>query len=94
MKTDGCIEDARELWRSKNAGKTCCDKLLPMTSYDCPFGITGLITAGLNPAQQFMGKYKVDIIPTGNYEVRFHISNTTSLTSFLYGLGPSPKTSE
>jgi hypothetical protein len=88
MKSDGCLQKAREFWRNKNQGKTCCDTLLPMTGYACKFGILELIGAGLNPAQQFVGSYSVDIIPKSNGTIRVYIRNTTSFKSLMYGVAP------
>jgi hypothetical protein len=88
MRNDGCVQEAIEFWRQKNKGKTCCDKLLPVTRYDCKFRLPELIGAGINPAQQFIGTYKVDILPSSDATVTIILNNTTSTTSATYGVVP------
>jgi len=52
------------------------------------FGINGLIDAGLNPVEQFVGgyNYKIDVL---NNNLQFTVTNTTSFSSFLYHLWPN-----
>ena len=47
------------------------------------------IKAGLDPTEQFVGSYRVDVIPDAEEKnLTFIVTNTTSFDSFLYGLGP------
>ena len=57
-----------------------------VTNYKGNFGGKKLFKAGLDPIQQFVGSYTVDIYyrRKGDYEyLEFNIRNTTSATSFF-----------
>jgi hypothetical protein len=82
------VNKAREYFYRKNAEK-CGTALDPLTNYRAGFGLKGLWNAGLNSTQQFVGDYRIDITPNQNGTITFNLTNTTSMTSFLYGLGPS-----
>ena len=60
-----------------------------MSDYAADFGLKGLWNAGLNPTQQFVGSYRVDISVNGDGTATFTLTNVTSMTSLLYGYGPS-----
>jgi RHS repeat-associated protein len=81
------VQGARNLFYQKNAGKAC-ECRVPMTNYRASFGLTGLVRAGLNPTRQFVGSYSVDIYPLENCKIKIVLNNTTSFTSFTYGIGP------
>ena len=92
------VKKAREAFYAKNAAKILgsrdpCDQspnLEPLLNYSPGFGLKGLWQAGFDPTEQFVGNYRVDVIPTPDgSSIRFLITNTTSMTSFLYGIGPS-----
>jgi RHS repeat-associated protein len=92
------VKKAREAFYQKNAARFLearnpCEEspsLQPLTNYDPGFGLKGLWQAGFDPTEQFVGNYRVDIIPTADgSSIEFVITNTTSMTSFLYGIGPS-----
>jgi RHS repeat-associated protein len=56
------------------------------------FGFKGLVAAGLDPIEQFVGSFSPTITSDG-YNLTFTIQNTTSMKSFLYGIGPDWKRS-
>lgn len=65
-----------------------------VTDYDVSFGIKGLIQAGFDPIEQYVGTYKVDIyfMPYANSSkgyLEVIIRNNTSLTSAAYHALPS-----
>ncbi len=63
--------------------------LMEVTNYRASFGIAGLLTAS-TATEQFVGSYRVDIIPINQgAELKFELTNNTSMKSFLYGIGPA-----
>lgn len=86
------VSDAREFYAEKNACRIMPEAL---TNFRSPFGLWGLLGAGTNSTQQFVGSYRVEIIPIPASDPSkaphrlFIVSNTTSMTSFLAGYGPS-----
>jgi RHS repeat-associated protein len=89
MQTDGCVQEAIAFWQQKNKNKSCCDRLYPVSNFRCKFGLSGFIGAGINPAQHFIGSYRVDITPDySSATINIKLTNTTSMTSFLYGMAP------
>lgn len=56
------------------------------------FGLEGLLKAGLDPTEQFVGSYRIDInsrLDDKNQAwLDYELNNNTSLKSFLYGIGP------
>jgi RHS repeat-associated protein len=87
MKHAPGTDAARDFFLAKNNDN--CGQLESVTNYRAGFGLTGLWNAGLDPTQQFVGNYSVNIIPNGNHSATFVLNNTTSMTSFLYGIAPS-----
>jgi hypothetical protein len=65
MKNAPGVNAARALYNRKNQSKTECDcsGAQPVTNFAASFGLSGLFAAGLNPTQQFVGSYRVDIYP-------------------------------
>ncbi len=57
-----------------------------VVNFDASFGIHGLVRAGLNPIQQFVGSFKVSIYTSGN-NLMFSVYNVTSWESFTDGFG-------
>lgn len=56
-----------------------------LTNFKGDFGLVGLLSAGLDLTEQFVGSMKIDIQVDGNGEnLLFVISNTTSATSAAY----------
>lgn len=88
MKDAPGVQKARDAFYQKNAGKTCGDRE-PLTNYGAGFGLSGLWNAGLDPTEQFVGSYRVDITPNSDGTININLSNSTSFTSFSYGAGPS-----
>ena len=58
------------------------------TSDHCDFGLKGLVQAGLDPMEQFVGSYRYTIKPIDNGYLDFTVTNTTSFASFSYHLWP------
>jgi len=79
---------ARDLFYEKNEGRPF-EQWEPVTNYRGSFGLAGLLNAGSDPTEQFVGSYRVDIFPEAGNSARFEVTNTTSMESFLYGLGPA-----
>jgi hypothetical protein len=88
MKGARKVNEARDYFWKKNFGRSP-GQYLPVRDYIGGFGLSGLWHAGLNPTQQFVGSFRVDITPQADGQIKFVLSNTTSMTSFLYGVGPS-----
>jgi RHS repeat-associated protein len=82
------VRAAREAFYRKNAGLSC-EAREPLTNYSAGFGLKGLLRAGLDPTEQFVGNYRVDITPKADGSIAIDLTNTTSVTSLLYGIGPS-----
>ncbi|MFB5652892.1 RHS repeat-associated core domain-containing protein, partial [Leptospira wolffii] len=61
-----------------------------VTDYDGKFGLKGLLDAGMDPVEQFIGNYKTDIYSNGK-ELIFKQTNITSVQSLLYDKGPNWK---
>ena len=70
----------------KNAGRKYAD-LLKVRHYDYKFCLNDIFTA--NATEQFVGSYRVNIVPTGNGLLTMTIWNKTSMTSAAYHLAPS-----
>lgn len=58
-----------------------------VTGFRAQFGIRGLLSTRTQ-TEQFVGKFRLDMTVEGN-NVHFRATNTSSLRSFLYGIGPS-----
>jgi hypothetical protein len=82
------VQNAIQYFNNKNAGK-CPSQWAPVKGYDYSFGPKALWQAGTNSTQQFVGSYSVNIYPNSNGTLDIHIYNTTSMTSFFYGLYPN-----
>ena len=82
------VTAARDLFYQKNEGRPF-EQWEPVTNYRGTFGLAGLVRAGSDPTEQFVGSYRVDIFPDAGRNARFEVTNTTSMESFLYGLGPA-----
>jgi hypothetical protein len=90
------VDAARQLFQKKNADIKACTGGDPqsLTNFAAKFGLGGLLDAGLNPTEQFVGSYRVDIIawPANMAlwpgESTVIISNTSSFKSFGYGITP------
>jgi hypothetical protein len=88
MKDAPGVQKARKAFYKKNAGKPC-GEWEPLTNYKADFGLKGLWKAGTDPTEQFVGSYRVDIIPNSDGTLNINLYNSTSFTSFSYGLGPN-----
>jgi hypothetical protein len=91
MKNAPGINGARRFFDKKNQGKSCnCgnDNRLSVTNYAASFGLSGLLGAGLNPTQQFIGSYRIDIYPYRQCKKLIILTNTSCFKSFAYGIAP------
>ena len=82
---------AKRLYEQKNKDKDKCDdckNAQPVTDFKASFGLSGLFKAGLNPTQQFVGSYRVDIYPAPDCHKWIIVTNTSSFKSFAYGILP------
>jgi hypothetical protein len=86
------IQAARNFWYNKNQihiESEQCHNLEPVYHFDVKFGLTGLVNAGGNATQQFVGSFTIDILPHADGSATFFAKNITSMESLLYDLGPS-----
>ncbi|MGC6471094.1 MAG: FG-GAP-like repeat-containing protein [Flavobacteriales bacterium] len=82
------VGEAREAFYNKYAGVTDLTGA-SLTNYRGSFGLQGLVRAGIDPIEQYVGSYRIDIhIVPGNM-LQFTLTNVTSMESFLYGIGPA-----
>jgi len=94
---NGTIADAmRDAWGVKMARAKFYKKYegaqtldgASLTKLKAEFGIVGLLSAGLDPVEQFVGGYTVNITVEAGM-LRYDLWNRTSFQSLLYGKGPS-----
>ncbi len=84
------IQEAREFFYNKYKGKNLDGA--SVTNFRGGFGIKEFFKAGIDPIEQFVGSYTVDVYyrKKGDSEyLEFHIKNNTSMTSFFYHASPS-----
>ncbi|MFC4874293.1 hypothetical protein [Negadavirga shengliensis] len=81
------VNQAREFFYKKYAGVTNLTGA-SVTNYSGKFGLEGLLRAGVDPVEQFIGSYNIDIQVVDNM-LQFMLTNTTSFESFFYGIGPN-----
>jgi len=92
LQTGPSMWAARNYWYQKNAyhiSNENCQNLEPVYSFDVRFGLEGARDAGNNATEQFVGSYRVDIVPNNDGTAVFTVWNITSMQSFLYDMGPS-----
>jgi hypothetical protein len=82
------VGKARDLIYEKNSGLPY-EEWTPVRNFRASFGVSGLFSAGIDPTEQFVGSYRVEIFPQENKILRFEVTNITSMESFLYGAGPA-----
>ena len=87
------VDRARQYFYNKNKGLPF-DEWEAVTNFKGAFGPIELVTAGIDPTEQFVGSYRVDIFPRPNKTIEFWLQNTTSMQSFLYGRGQEYERSE
>ena len=84
------VNEARAFFLEKNAGNIAAGgALVGVNNFAGRFGVGGIIAAGGNGTQQFVGSFGVAISPGNDGTMTFTLTNTTSLKSFLYGIGPA-----
>ena len=82
------VNEAREYFYNKNKGKPCKD-WEGVSNYKGKFGVKELCKAGLDPTEQFVGSYRIDISYNANDgTATYTLNNTTSFKSLTYGVGP------
>lgn len=88
LKDSEGVKKARDFFYKKYKGRI--DRGATVTDFDTTFGLKGLLFAGIDPVEQFVGTFKVEKIEVidGN-KLQYTISNWTSFTSFLYQMGHS-----
>ncbi len=79
------VNQAREYFYQKYGSSIPNDA--SVTNFAGRFGLGGLVGAGLDPTEQFVGSFRVDIFRRGN-DLEFILTNTSSFRSFAYGLAP------
>ena len=77
------VGKARDHYYNKFNGKPF-DEWKPVPDYKGPFGISGLIRAGIDPTEQFVGSYDIAIYPQKNKTLRFEVTNNTSMKCLKY----------
>jgi len=82
------MQEAREYYYKKFAGLPI-DQWGSVRNLPYKFGVKGLVNAGLNPTQQFVGSFQVWIYTQPNHTAYFYVYNRTSLNSLLYDHGPA-----
>lgn len=82
------VNEARAFFYKKNADALANGKPLEsVTNYKGKFWLDDIVRSGLNPTQQFIGSYGIDITPVGDNQIKFDLSNNSSWKSFFYGIG-------
>ena len=82
------VNEARSRFYAKNSGK--CSESWESETYDYQFGLNGLWRAGLDPTEQYVGGYTVQVTSQPDGTVKYEVENRTSLPSFLYHLPGIP----
>jgi len=89
MKNAWRVNQAREFFYNKYKGASSL-KGASVTNFQGSFGIQGLLRAGVDPIEQFIGSYTVNIYASPNgKELTFVLWNNSSTKSLLYGIGPA-----
>ncbi|MGD9170253.1 MAG: RHS repeat-associated core domain-containing protein [Candidatus Thiodiazotropha sp.] len=95
LKNLPAVQGAIELYKQKNSNvlnNGCeCGELQPVTNYGSPFGASGYTQAWLdmNPTWHFVGSFTIAVYPVSCSEVMVVVTNTSSFTSFAYGMAPN-----
>lgn len=80
------VNKAREFFYNKYKGQTDLDGAY-VVNYKGSFGLLGLVRAGADPIEQYVGSCTINILCDGQ-DLYFILKNNTSFESFFYGLGP------
>jgi hypothetical protein len=86
MKNSKSVDRIRKDFYAK-AKRVGYIKGLTYTSGRGTFGLTGLLNAGLDPIEQFVGSCRIDITCSDGKNLHFVVWNKTSFNSFLYHIG-------
>jgi hypothetical protein len=81
------VNEAREFFYEKYAGVSDL-RGASVTNYKGKFNLKGLFKAGIDPIEQFVGSYDINIYVIDGTHLQFVLKNTTSMKSLLYGIGP------
>ena len=92
---DDAANAFRNAWRVKEARRYFYKKYTgvsdfkgaSVTNYSGKFGLKGLFNAGIDPIEQYVGSYNIDIHAIEGQMLQFTITNVTSMKSLMYGLG-------
>jgi RHS repeat-associated protein len=82
------VNEARNFYYNKYSGAKSLANT-SVTGYKGSFGLSGLWNAGLDPIEQFVGTYRINVYNFSGNTLWFVLTNQTSMNSFLYDLGPS-----
>ena len=82
------VNEARNFYYKKYSGAKSLANT-SVTGYKGSFGLSGLWNAGLDPIEQFVGTYRINVYNFNGSTLWFVLTNQTSMNSFLYDLGPS-----
>lgn len=89
MRNSDGISKAREYFYAKYKGAKDL-KDASVTNFRAPFGVKQLFKAGLDPVEQFVGSFNVNIYyEEASKTLRYVITNNTSMTSAFYHASPS-----
>jgi hypothetical protein len=92
MSNAPCVNAARENFYNKNRDVLSSGQLghlQPYTNFRAKFGLGDLLTNG-SPTQQFVGSYRVDVVPIDSgTNLRFTLTNDSSFKSLGYGITPA-----
>jgi hypothetical protein len=80
------VNQAKSFYYNKYKGVSNL-KGTSVQNFDGSFGLRVLINAGFDPIEQFVGSYRVDVYNLSGKSLWFVLTNTTSMKSFLYGIG-------
>jgi len=86
------VQQARDYFYNKYANVPSyagCE----VSNFKGNFGLEGLIRAFVDPIEQYVGSYSIDISVVGK-ELQFTLKNNTSFKSFFYGIGSDWERSE
>lgn len=86
------VEKARQIFYERNRGMCGCDSNYePLSDYAPGFGPKGLYEATLDPIEQFVGGFNIDVEPIDNGRIRLRVRNTTDWYSALYHIPGVPE---
>ena len=82
------VNEARQFYYNKYTNSSSLVNT-SVNGFKGSFGLEGLLRAGLDPVEQFVGTCRINIFNVDGNTLWFVLTNQTSMTSLLYDLGPS-----